>query len=135
MVRARPLLQAPVFSPRCALVYPFPLQMWNYAISTLGSGCTVVVYDGSPLAPTSILFQLVDEHKITTLGVSPRYLQTLDTAGYEPNKHHDLKTLTSIATAGSVLKADLYDWVRDKIGKKVVSWLVLAIALKHSRRC
>ncbi|KAM0747700.1 acetyl-coenzyme A synthetase [Meredithblackwellia eburnea MCA 4105] len=94
-------------------------MMFNLATSTLGTGTTMVVYDGSPLKPLSILFDLVDHYQISVIGVSPRYLQTLDTAGYIPNDHHSLKSLVRIATAGSVLKADLYDWIRANLGKSV----------------
>ena len=66
----------------------------------------MVMYDGSPLSPQSILFDLVDKYGVTALGVSPRYLQVLDTNQYHPNKHHSLKTLKTLATAGSVLKAE-----------------------------
>lgn len=96
-------------------------QMWNAAQGTLANGCTIVAYDGSPLAPMSILFDLVDKYKITFLGISPRYLQTLDSAGYKPNADHSLATLRGIMTAGSVLKGELYDWVRDNMGEQVVS--------------
>ncbi|SGY77296.1 BQ5605_C005g03598 [Microbotryum silenes-dioicae] len=94
-------------------------MMWNYALSTLMNGCTMIAYDGSPLAPLGILFSLVDEYKCTHLGISPRFLQTLDNNNYLPKEHHSLKSLKVIATAGSVLKAELYDWVRDNVGPKV----------------
>lgn len=98
--------------------------MWNYSLGTGANGVTVVAYDGSPLSPQSILFQLVDKYQITCLGISPRFLQVLETAGYEPNKHHSLKSLRAIATAGSVLKGDLYDWVHLNVGQRVVSCAV-----------
>ncbi|KAK4058801.1 hypothetical protein OIO90_000247 [Microbotryomycetes sp. JL221] len=94
-------------------------MMHNYATSTLMLGCTVVAYDGSPLNPQSILFSLVDKYKVTILGISPRYLQVLETANYLPNQHHSLKSLKTITTAGSVLKAELYDWVYVNVGKQV----------------
>lgn len=65
------------------------------------------------------MFRLVDEYGVTALGVSPRYLQVLDSAGYVPKQHHRLTSLRMIATAGSVLKAELYDWVRENVGEKV----------------
>ncbi|KAM0753925.1 acetoacetyl-CoA synthetase-like protein [Meredithblackwellia eburnea MCA 4105] len=94
-------------------------MMSNCCISTLGNGVRIIMYDGSPLAPVSILWDLIDEYKITKLGVSPRYLQVLDTEGYKPNQHHSLATLKMIHTAGSVLKAELYDWVYENVGSKV----------------
>ena len=77
------------------------------------------MYDGSPLSPLPILFNLVETYKVTHLGSSPRYLQILDTSGYKPNQHHDLSALRVLGVAGSVLKAELYDWVRDNLGKQV----------------
>ncbi|KAL8276804.1 hypothetical protein RQP46_010809 [Phenoliferia psychrophenolica] len=94
-------------------------MMWNYALSALSGGTKVVMYDGSPLSPQLILFDLVDEHQITFIGISPRYLQVLDTAKYFPNQHHSLESLRAIVTAGSVLKGELYDWIYDNIGTDV----------------
>ncbi|KAK4053846.1 hypothetical protein OIV83_001502 [Microbotryomycetes sp. JL201] len=94
-------------------------MMHNHAIGTMLLGCTVVAYDGSPLNPTSILWHIVDKYKVTCLGISPRYLQVLETANYLPNKHHSLKSLRIITTAGSVLKGELYDWVYANVGKQV----------------
>ncbi|KAL8293114.1 hypothetical protein RQP46_000808 [Phenoliferia psychrophenolica] len=94
-------------------------MMWNYALSALGGGTKLVMYDGSPLSPQSILFDLVDKYQVTVLGISPRYLQVLDTAKYHPNQHHSLKSLQAIATAGSVLKGELYDWIYENVGKDV----------------
>lgn len=92
--------------------------MWNYAVSSLATGVCVVSYDGSPLFPTPILWKLVDEYKVNCLGISPRYLQVLDTATprYLPNQHHSLKSLKQINIAGSVLSADMYNFIRDNIG-------------------
>lgn len=85
----------------------------------MGRGVTAVCYDGSPLNPQDIFFRLIDKYQITVLGTSPRYLQTLETAGYKPNQHYSLKSLHTVATAGSVLKAELYDWVYENMGKQI----------------
>lgn len=85
----------------------------------MGLGVTAVCYDGSPLNPRDIFFRLIDKNQITVLGTSPRYLQTLETAGYKPNQHYSLKSLHTVATAGSVLKAELYDWVYENMGKQI----------------
>lgn len=94
-------------------------QYRNYSLSNLGGGTKLVMYDGSPLSPLSILFDLVDKYQVTALGISPRYLQVLDTNKYLPNQHHSLKSLKALFTAGSVLKAELYDWIYDNLGKDV----------------
>lgn len=95
--------------------------MWNLSISVLASGSTVVMYDGSPLTPLPILWSLVDAHRVTTLGISPRYLQVLLSEGYRPNEHHSLKTLGCISTTGSPLKEELYDWIKDHVGDQTIN--------------
>lgn len=93
--------------------------MWNLLVSTLSSGTTVVMYDGSPLAPTSLLWSFVDEYKITCLGISPRYLAVLAAEKYSPRKHHGLSSLSVIATTGSPLKEELYDFIKTEVGEKI----------------
>ena len=88
------------------------------AVSYISVGCALVTFDGSPLQPMSALWTIVDEFRVTGLGISlvkhlyatdlysdrldsPRYLQTLLAAGYYPTKHHSLKSLKSVLTAGA----------------------------------
>ncbi|GAA5963040.1 hypothetical protein JCM21900_002319 [Sporobolomyces salmonicolor] len=95
-------------------------MMWNHMVGCLGNGVAAVLYDGSPFHPSpSTLWALASRFKITVLGLSPRYLQTLDTAGYEPKTEFDLRCVEQIELAGSVLKPHLYDWMREKVGKHV----------------
>lgn len=70
----------------------------------------MAAFDGSPFSPSSsTIWALAEKHKITILGLSPRYLQTLETNGYIPNKEYDLRHVKQVQTAGSVLKPELYD--------------------------
>lgn len=95
-------------------------MMWNHMLSTLGCGACMAAYDGSPFAPSpSTIWAIAERFKITILGLSPRYLQTLETGGYVPNKEFDLRHVRQIQLAGSVLKPELYDWMRDYIHKDV----------------
>ena len=85
-------------------------MMWNHMLSTLGCGACMAAYDGSPFAPSpSTIWAIAERFKITILGLSPRYLQTLETGGYVPNKEFDLRHVRQIQLAGSVLKPELYD--------------------------
>lgn len=85
-------------------------MMWNHMLSILGIGGCIAAYDGSPFAPSpSTLWAIAERFDITILGLSPRYLQTLETGAYVPNKESDLKHLRQIQLAGSVLKPELYD--------------------------
>ena len=51
--------------------------MWNFLVSSLTIGCTLVLYDGSPLRDVSLLWKLVDELGITIFGTSAKYLDQL----------------------------------------------------------
>jgi len=51
--------------------------MWNFLVSSLTIGCTLVLYDGSPLWDVSLLWKLVDELGITIFGTSAKYLDQL----------------------------------------------------------
>lgn len=93
--------------------------MWNYAVGNLAFGCTVICFDGSPLKPLSALWEIVDDHKATGIGLSPRYLQTLLNAGYFPKDRHSLKSLDMILTAGAPLSPELYGFLDEKVKKNV----------------
>ncbi|GAA5933062.1 uncharacterized protein JCM15063_002283 [Sporobolomyces koalae] len=95
-------------------------MMWNHMVGTLGVGVCAVLYDGSPFHPGPETFwALSSKLKINILGVSPRYLQTLETNGYRPNQDYDLSCIDQIQLAGSVLKPPLYDWMRDNVRTEV----------------
>lgn len=51
--------------------------MWNFLVAGLASGCTLVLYDGSPLRDPSLLWNLVDELRITIFGTSAKYIDQL----------------------------------------------------------
>ncbi|GAA5830164.1 hypothetical protein JCM3766R1_002805 [Sporobolomyces carnicolor] len=94
--------------------------MWNHQVGSLLVGSAAVLYDGSPFHPGSgTLWALAAQHKVSILGVSPRFLQTLETAEYVPKKEYDLRCIKQIQLAGSVLKPDLYDWMRDNVHSDV----------------
>jgi len=95
-------------------------MMWNHLLSTLGCGACIAAYDGSPFAPSaSTIWAITARYKLTNLGLSPRYLQVLETEGYIPNKEFDLTHVKQVQTAGSVLKPELYDWMRANIHENV----------------
>lgn len=57
-------------------------MMWNFLVSGLTIGCTLVLYDGSPLRDTSLLWSLSDDLGITTFGTSAKYLDQLSVLLY-----------------------------------------------------
>ncbi|KAJ1978666.1 hypothetical protein H4R34_003120 [Dimargaris verticillata] len=91
-------------------------MMWNWMVSALALGATVVLYDGSPFKPTpGVLWQLMDQLGVTMFGTSAKYIQSLQAAGYRPKEHHALEKLHSIYSTGSPLKPESFDFVYQHI--------------------
>jgi acetoacetyl-CoA synthetase len=95
-------------------------MVWNYLVSALLVGATIVCYDGSPTHPApDILWALAAQHHVTLLGTSPAHLRMSAQAGLEPAQDHDLSALSSVGSSGSALPVDSYFWVRDHVGATV----------------
>lgn len=95
-------------------------MMWNWLVSGLAVGCEVLLYDGSPLAPTpDILFELAQRERMTVLGTSPRFLTAIAKAGLEPGASHDLGALRTILSTGSPLSGESFDYVYSRIKQDV----------------
>ncbi|KAF7301696.1 Acetoacetyl-CoA synthetase [Mycena indigotica] len=95
-------------------------MMWNFLLGGLAVGCTLVLYDGSPLRDPALLWRLTDELGITIFGTSAKYIEHLASKGYKPCEHHDLKTLRHIYSTGSPLSAALFDYVYQDISANVL---------------
>ncbi|MBC7373649.1 MAG: acetoacetate--CoA ligase, partial [Frankiales bacterium] len=94
--------------------------MWNTVVMSLLLGATGVLYDGSPLWPTADrLWQLAEDHRITSLGTSPGYLLACEKAGLDPVGDHDLSALQAVGVTGSPLPATSYAWVYEHVGADV----------------
>ncbi len=86
-------------------------MMWNWLLSSLAVGATVVLYDGAPLCPAPILWDMAEREKITVFGTSAKYLAMIEKEGLEPARTHDLGSLRAILSTGSPLAAHSYDYV------------------------
>ncbi len=87
-------------------------MMWNWLVSTLALGATVVLYDGSPFAPKpDILFDIAEREKISVFGTSAKYIAALEKAGYKPRETHQLEALKTILSTGSPLAHESFDYV------------------------
>lgn len=87
-------------------------MMWNWMVSGLALGATLVLYDGNPLYPNSArLLDLVDEIGITIFGTSAKYLASLEHEGLIPKKSHQLTTLKAILSTGSPLLAEQFEYI------------------------
>ena len=91
-------------------------MMWNWLVSVLASGATVVLFDGAPTSPTmSRLFDIVDEENITLLGVSAKFIDSLRKADLQPINTHSLTSLRTICSTGSPLAPEGFDWVYQSV--------------------
>jgi acetoacetyl-CoA synthetase len=91
-------------------------MMWNWLVSGLAAGATVVLYDGAPMHPgPEALWQLAEREGFTQMGVSPRYLAALEKSGYAPHKHHKLPALRTLLSTGSPLAPEQFDFVYREI--------------------
>ncbi|KAK5056789.1 hypothetical protein LTR84_012321 [Exophiala bonariae] len=89
--------------------------MYLSSVQALLVGSSIVIYDGSPFTPNLTNFlELVSQEKVTHLGISPRYLQTLEGAGVIPKKVADLSHLKVVTSTGMVLSDKLFEWVYDE---------------------
>ncbi len=95
-------------------------MMWNWLVSALGSGATLVLYDGSPLHPDQdALWRLAAEERVAVFGTSPRYLAALEKDGARPGERHDLSALRTILSTGAPLAPAQFDYVYEAIAPDV----------------
>jgi acetoacetyl-CoA synthetase len=91
-------------------------MMWNWLVSGLASGCTLVLYEGSPFAPDrDVLWRLAERERITHFGTSPKYLSALQKDGGEPGRQFDLVALRVLMSTGSPLAPEQFDYVYEAI--------------------
>ena len=87
-------------------------MMWNWLVSGLASGCTIVLYDGSPFHPDpQALFDLAEGEAISLFGVSAKYLSAVEKAGVKPAASHDLPAVRAILSTGSPLTHEGFRYV------------------------
>ena len=89
--------------------------MLGHTQMSLLQGAGYIAYDGSPLQPPSVLWDIVDRYKATIIGVSPRYLAVLEGAKYWPGSRHSLKSLRQLGTTGAPLRPEQYSFIKERI--------------------
>jgi acetoacetyl-CoA synthetase len=91
-------------------------MMWNWLVSGLAQGCTLVLYDGSPGHPgPERLFRLAQETGITVLGTSPKFLATVQKAGLVPKGAWPLPRLRTILSTGAPLEPNQFHYVYEAV--------------------
>ena len=92
-------------------------MMWNWLVSALGTGATVMLYDGSPTYPDStVLWQFADEEQFSHFGTSAKYIETLMKNDVNPSAIFKLSNLKVICSTGSPLSAECYDYIYNNVG-------------------
>jgi acetoacetyl-CoA synthetase len=86
-------------------------MMWNWLVSGLASGATVMLYDGHPLQPRHALWDYAADERIAVFGTSARWLAACEKQGLEPGTTHDLAALRAVLSTGSPLSPESFDWV------------------------
>jgi len=95
-------------------------MMWNWLVSSLAVGATVVLYDDSPFYPEpTIQWELIQDEKITVFGTSARYITAIENEGVEPGRDYDLSDLRTILSTGSPLAEDSFHYIYEHVKKDV----------------
>jgi acetoacetyl-CoA synthetase len=87
-------------------------MMWNWLVSGLASGATLVLYDGSPFASDGqLLLDAIDAEAITIFGTSAKFISSLEKVGVKPRETHHLSSLNTILSTGSPLSHESFEFV------------------------
>jgi len=95
-------------------------MMWNWLTMALGRGATVVLFDGAPMFPTpSRVFDIAQNEKLDFLGLSAKFIDSTHKQGIVPAQTHDLSSIKTIASTGSVLSPESFSYVYESIKRDV----------------
>ncbi|MPZ81969.1 MAG: acetoacetate--CoA ligase [Actinophytocola sp.] len=95
-------------------------MMWNFLISGLLVGSTIVLFDGSPAHPDlSTLWRLAERHRVTYFGTSAPYIQSCLKQHLTPGRSQDLSALRALGSTGAPLSPEGFRWIADEVGADV----------------
>jgi len=95
-------------------------MMWNWLVSGLASGATLLLFDGSPFHPNgNVLFDFAAQERCTFFGTSAKFIDACHKAEIAPAKTHDLSALRTIASTGSPLLPESFDYIYEQVKKDV----------------
>jgi acetoacetyl-CoA synthetase len=87
-------------------------MMWNWFVSALALGATLVCYDGNPFYPEpATLIKMADELDFTLFGTSAKYIASLEAAGVRPKEISDFPKMRIITSTGSPLSDESFEYV------------------------
>jgi acetoacetyl-CoA synthetase len=95
-------------------------MMWNWLVAGLACGSTLMLYDGSPFAPSgNVLFDYAQDEKWTIFGTSAKWIDACAKAGLKPRETHDLSAMRVMCSTGSPLAPESFDYVYRDISETV----------------
>jgi acetoacetyl-CoA synthetase len=95
-------------------------MMWNWLVSSLSTGATVVLYDGNPFYPESgVLWQMAQDKKISVMGISAGYISALQNSGVVAKNQYDLSSLRSVLSTGSPLSEEGFEFIYNTVKKDI----------------
>lgn len=96
-------------------------MMWNWMVSTLALGATLVLYEGAPTYPNALhLFEIIATEQITVFGTSAKFIATIEKEGLSPHKQYTLPSLRLILSTGSPLLPQHFDYVYQHIKSDIL---------------
>lgn len=91
-------------------------MMWNWLVTNLAWGATLLLYDGSPFYPSgAALFDFADAEKMTLFGTSAKFIDALSKSDIRPRRSHDLSSVRMLCSTGSPLVPESFDFVYEHI--------------------
>jgi len=117
-------------------------MMWNWLVSALASKAALVLYDGSPFYPDGeVLWRYAEDIDLSFFGTSAKYIDAMKNAELKPMEKFDLSALKTVASTGSVLAPESFDYVYGNIkqdlclasvsgGTDIVSCFVISCPLR-----
>lgn len=95
-------------------------MMWNWLVTALASGVTLMLFDGSPFAPDEkAIFDYAEQEKFTFFGTSAKYIDAVRNTGLRPIETHDLSSVRMISSTGSPLAPENFEFVYSGIKSDV----------------
>ncbi len=95
-------------------------MMWNWQMTALASGATLMLYDGSPFYPTGlVLWDYAARHNCTLFGTAAKYIDALRSNNIRPKEGFDLSSIRTLASTGSPLVHESFDFIYDAIKRDI----------------
>jgi len=95
-------------------------MMWNWMVSALSLGASIVLFDGSPFYPdTGALFNLAEKEKISIFGTGAKFIDAVQKQGIKPNDEYDLSNLKAVLSTGSPLSEENFEYIYENIKEDI----------------